>query len=159
MPTFRAKQILGWVYQNGIADPEQMSNLSKLDRQRLAEGMSFLSGRVLAHQQATDGVQKLLVEWDDLPPPRHGEGGGAAGKSTVPAAATGDTASVESSAHALPQLAPSSNPDRQTECVMIPSQDIDDEHPDPSRFTACISSQVGCPVGCRFCASGLGGLR
>jgi len=26
------------------------------------------------------------------------------------------------------------------------------------RFTACISSQVGCPVGCRFCASGLTGL-
>jgi len=26
------------------------------------------------------------------------------------------------------------------------------------RRTACISSQVGCPVGCRFCASGLGGL-
>jgi len=26
------------------------------------------------------------------------------------------------------------------------------------RHTACISSQVGCPVGCRFCASGLGGL-
>lgn len=27
-----------------------------------------------------------------------------------------------------------------------------------ARRTACISSQVGCPVGCRFCASGLGGL-
>jgi 23S rRNA (adenine2503-C2)-methyltransferase len=30
--------------------------------------------------------------------------------------------------------------------------------PEGSRKTACISSQVGCPVGCRFCASGLGGL-
>ena len=39
---------------------------------------------------------------------------------------------------------------RQTECVMIPTE---------SRRTACISSQVGCPVGCRFCASGLGGLE
>ena len=34
-----------------------------------------------------------------------------------------------------------------TECVMIPAD---------RRRTACISSQVGCPVGCRFCASGLG---
>ncbi len=34
-----------------------------------------------------------------------------------------------------------------TECVMIPAE---------NRRTACISSQVGCPVGCRFCASGLG---
>ncbi|MFG0330315.1 MAG: 23S rRNA (adenine(2503)-C(2))-methyltransferase RlmN [Phycisphaerales bacterium] len=40
-------------------------------------------------------------------------------------------------------------PERETECVMIPTDD---------RKTACISSQVGCPVGCRFCASGLGGL-
>lgn len=37
-----------------------------------------------------------------------------------------------------------------SECVMIP---------DRQRRTACISSQVGCPVGCRFCASGLGGLQ
>lgn len=38
---------------------------------------------------------------------------------------------------------------QQTECVLIPSD---------QRRTACISSQIGCPVGCRFCASGLGGL-
>ena len=41
-------------------------------------------------------------------------------------------------------------PPKQTECVMIPSD---------GRRTACISSQVGCPVGCRFCASGLEGLE
>ena len=33
-----------------------------------------------------------------------------------------------------------------TECVMIPDHD---------RRTACVSSQVGCPVGCKFCASGI----
>lgn len=37
-----------------------------------------------------------------------------------------------------------------SECVMIPTE---------RRRTACISSQVGCPMGCRFCASGLGGLQ
>lgn len=31
--------------------------------------------------------------------------------------------------------------------------------PDGPRHTACVSSQVGCPVGCRFCASGLGGVK
>jgi 23S rRNA (adenine2503-C2)-methyltransferase len=31
--------------------------------------------------------------------------------------------------------------------------------PTEERNTACISSQVGCPVGCRFCASGIGGLE
>ena len=37
-----------------------------------------------------------------------------------------------------------------TECVLIP---------DGERRTACISTQVGCPVGCVFCASGLDGLQ
>lgn len=31
--------------------------------------------------------------------------------------------------------------------------------PEARRHTACVSSQVGCPVGCRFCASGLDGLQ
>ncbi len=37
-----------------------------------------------------------------------------------------------------------------SECVLIP---------DGPRRTACISTQVGCPVGCVFCASGLDGLE
>ena len=38
-----------------------------------------------------------------------------------------------------------------TESVMIPAPN------DNRRRTACISTQVGCDVGCRFCASGIGG--
>lgn len=30
--------------------------------------------------------------------------------------------------------------------------------PSPKRITFCLSTQVGCPVGCRFCASGADGL-
>ena len=37
-----------------------------------------------------------------------------------------------------------------SECVLIPEGE---------RRTACISTQVGCPVGCVFCASGLDGLQ
>ncbi|MCP4592917.1 MAG: 23S rRNA (adenine(2503)-C(2))-methyltransferase RlmN [bacterium] len=37
-----------------------------------------------------------------------------------------------------------------TECVSIPADD---------RRTACISTQVGCPVQCSFCASGKEGVR
>ncbi|HUO08678.1 MAG TPA: 23S rRNA (adenine(2503)-C(2))-methyltransferase RlmN [Phycisphaerae bacterium] len=50
-----------------------------------------------------------------------------------------------------------------TECVMIPS---DDDHADDygnttvaHRRTACLSTQVGCPVQCAFCASGMEGLK
>lgn len=39
---------------------------------------------------------------------------------------------------------------RAIECVLIPDQ---------NRLTACISTQVGCGMGCAFCASGLNGLE
>lgn len=40
--------------------------------------------------------------------------------------------------------------DRLVECVSIPTSD---------RHTICVSSQVGCAVGCTFCASGLDGVE
>jgi 23S rRNA (adenine2503-C2)-methyltransferase len=35
------------------------------------------------------------------------------------------------------------------ECVLLPYED---------RVSCCVSSQVGCPMGCTFCATGLGGF-
>jgi len=128
MPRFRAKQILDWVYVKGIANPDQMSNLGKSDRDLLAGEMTFESCDVVAHQRATDETQKLLVEWRD-------------------------TTGADPETDGLRVINPGGDPTRQTECVMIPA-----EGDERSRKTACISSQVGCPVGCRFCASGLGGL-
>lgn len=135
MPAFRAKQILEWVYQHGVADPGAMSNLSKLDRDILSRDMVFLSGEILKHAKASDGTQKQLIQWVDY----------GAAKSP------------------LNVIGPGGDTSLQTECVMIPSIPKDDEDPEaepagPARFTGCISSQVGCPVGCRFCASGLTGL-
>lgn len=125
-----------WVYEKGTIDPERMSNLSKLDRQRVAEGLTFRSGEAIKHQQASDGTQKLLIQWDDW-------------KKTTPEAGREGGVSL---LLAQPGVSDTS---RQTECVMIP---VDGDGDQTSRRTACISSQVGCPVGCRFCASGLGGL-
>lgn len=141
---FIAKQILEWVYQKGVIDPEKMSNLSKLDRQKLAEKMTFLSGETVRHEKASDGVQKLLIEWnerdeetkrprDEVKPEESREDNGAR------------TVSLPHSVSSSPSL----SAPLQTECVLIPTEDRD---------TACISSQVGCPVGCKFCASGIGGL-
>ncbi len=133
---FRAKQLLEWVYAKGVTDPAAMSNHSKADREMLTREMTFLSGATIAHQVATDGTQKLLIEWgtaEDAAP----------AESSIPAAPGSRTV------HLMPVSLAAGDPTRQTECVMIPTED---------RATACISSQVGCPVGCRFCASGLGGL-
>lgn len=149
MPRFRAKQILEWVYLKGVADPERMSNLSKLDRETLAREMVFLSGETVAQRDASDGTRKLLIQWheyDGVVP--MGAQGGPPIRSGTDATDRPDVLASLPIADA-PTPPPAGDPARQTECVMIPAED---------RRTACISSQVGCPVGCRFCASGLGGL-
>jgi 23S rRNA (adenine2503-C2)-methyltransferase len=147
---FRAAQILEWVYQKGVADPARMSNLSKRDRDLIADpasGLTFLSGQTVSHQSATDGTQKLLIQWDEVPPasppltPRHLD-------TSTPSQNGVSLAILPSTPRHVDTSTPP-DPSRQTECVMIPADD---------RNTACISSQVGCPVGCKFCASGIGGL-
>lgn len=132
-PKFRAEQIFDWVYDKQVCDPLKMTNLKPAEREQLAAEMTFLSGDVVSHQVASDGTQKLLVEWAE------GNGHRASGKGK-------DVA--------LPVSGSTGDSTRQTECVMIPAENEDGVE----RRTACISSQVGCPVGCRFCASGLGGL-
>ena len=116
-PAYRADQALQWLYRQHVADPDEMTNLSRADRACLRNQLRMLDGTIVGTQHAADGVRKLLVQW----PP-------------------GDRDA------ALPLADDSS---RQTECVMIPAG---------KRRTACVSSQIGCPVGCTFCASGLGGL-
>ena len=131
LPRFRAKQVMGWVYGKTVADWAAMTNLSAADRGRLAAALTLLHGRILADQVATDGTRKLLVDWSLAP-----EGACGAAGLPVLGQAEGD-------------------PANQTECVMIPATSRESG---ALRRTACISSQVGCPVGCKFCASGLGGL-
>lgn len=122
---FRASQIASWIFEHAKGDTDDWTNLSVRDRKLAEESLAVVSGRTISHQLATDGTQKLLIEWDD----------------------------AEATGASLPILGQAERVDRQTECVMIPSLD-----PSSNRRTACISSQVGCPVGCKFCASGLSGL-
>ncbi|CAN5790531.1 23S rRNA (adenine(2503)-C(2))-methyltransferase RlmN [soil metagenome] len=136
---FRAAQILEWVYQKGIVDPRQMTNLSKWERDLLEKEITFLTGDIVNHQSATDGVQKLLIQWHDP---------------TGAGVAATDDVSVPLAQFGAPQVLADTS--RQTECVMIP---VEYDGTNSPRRTACISSQVGCPVGCKFCASGLGGLE
>ena len=122
LPRRTGGQVLKWVYEKGIVDFAQMSDLSKDARAKLEERFTGLQGSVIRHQVATDDTQKLLIEWG-----------------------ADDDAPAEGSALRIA----GTRTDRQTETVMIPTDD---------RKTACVSSQIGCPVGCKFCASGIGGL-
>lgn len=103
--TFRAKQIVDWLYKKRVVDPALMKNISPGLREKLSEAFICNSSRVIKKQEAEDGTAKLLIELHD-----------------------GET----------------------IEAVVIPAWD--------GRRTFCISTQVGCPVKCRFCASGADGL-
>jgi 23S rRNA (adenine2503-C2)-methyltransferase len=63
---------------------------------------------------------------------------------------TAQTTVHQSSSDGTQKLLLSWPGDANAETVMIPDGD---------RRTACVSSQVGCPVGCKFCASGINGVR
>ncbi len=104
-PSYRVSQLLQWVYERRVTRFDEMTNLPKGLREKLAQHMPVFRSTVARRQESNDGTIKLLLGWPD-----------------------GAT----------------------TECVLIPDRD---------RWTACISTQVGCPVGCLFCASGLDGLE
>ena len=127
LPRYLGDQVLRWVYQRGVTDPELMTDVSRRARSILAEGIRFGDAIPITDRLASDGTRKLLLGWPESERTRRIE----------PEVGT-----------SLPVM--QEEPSRQTECVMIPSD---------QRRTACISSQVGCPVGCRFCASGLEGLE
>ncbi len=151
-------------------------------------GIVFRSGTVAAHQKASDGTQKLLIGWEEGMADsgwRMADGGGAIAdlgsritdRESGAASASNPTLPTPHSslitAHSAPTLpilngnsAPAGARPPETECVMIPyGEEVFAAMGKPppedvkERRTACISSQVGCPVGCRFCASGIGGLE
>ena len=102
---FQARSLVQWVWQRGLLDLDEASDLPKALRQALAERFVGSGLEVVARSSAGDGTSKLLLRLHD-------------GESV--------------------------------EMVLIPEGD---------RTTLCISSQVGCPVACVFCASGLLGVR
>jgi 23S rRNA (adenine2503-C2)-methyltransferase len=113
-PSYRARQILAWVFQHRVLDFADMTDLPAALRDRLEGEFSILEARELDCSTATDGTAKTLLQWPD-----------------------GAT----------------------TETVMIPSEDRRPGRPRRLRRTVCLSTQVGCDVGCRFCASGIGGAQ
>ena len=105
-PKFRAKQLLQWIREKLLIEPEKMLNLPETLRQKVKEHFFAPSMSVAEVASSADGVSKLLLELHD------GE---------------------------------------HIEMAIIPAGD--------GRVTFCLSTQVGCPVGCRFCASGKNGLK
>jgi 23S rRNA (adenine2503-C2)-methyltransferase len=59
---FRATQLLKWIYQEGVEDFAQMSNLSKSLRNYLTEHCILGAPEIVLEQNASDGTRKWLLQ-------------------------------------------------------------------------------------------------
>lgn len=62
---FRASQVLKWIHQKGVDDFEQMTNLGKALRTRLAEISDIRMPEVVTAQHSADGTRKWLLRLED----------------------------------------------------------------------------------------------
>jgi 23S rRNA (adenine2503-C2)-methyltransferase len=127
---YRAGQVRRWLFERRAREFREMTDLPQGLRDELAGEFTLWTTQIARHTQAEDGTEKLLLTLAD---------GG------------------------------------QVECVLLRentntplpltegqgegSSGSHDRHSPPgARRTICISTQVGCGMGCVFCASGLDGL-
>ncbi|MEE9303767.1 MAG: 23S rRNA (adenine(2503)-C(2))-methyltransferase RlmN [Thiotrichaceae bacterium] len=62
---FRAVQLIKWIHQQGVADFDKMSNLSKSLRTDLQQIAEIRAPEVVTEQQSSDGTCKWLLRLDD----------------------------------------------------------------------------------------------
>ena len=63
--SFRAKQILKWIYRSGLRDFEPMTDLPIPLRIRLAEKTRIGRPEIIAAEKSSDGATKLVLELED----------------------------------------------------------------------------------------------
>lgn len=102
---FRAGQVFDWLYVKRVDSFEEMSNLSKGLREKLASSFSLDVLKEITRQESADGTIKFLFSLHD--------------------------------GHAIE--------------TVIMRHDYGN--------SVCVTTQVGCRIGCTFCASTLGGLK
>ena len=59
---FRAKQLLNWIFEQRILDPDKMSNISLSLREALKESFSHALPQIVSKLDADDGATKLLLK-------------------------------------------------------------------------------------------------
>ena len=63
--SFRAQQVLKWIYHQGIVDFQSMTNLSKALRENLELNACIRLPKIISEQKSEDGTRNWLVEIDD----------------------------------------------------------------------------------------------
>ena len=62
--SFRAAQVLKWIYQHGITDFSEMTTLSKSLRDKLSDIAQIKLHRIISEQKSEDGTRKWLLQLD-----------------------------------------------------------------------------------------------
>ena len=117
-PSFRAKQIYGWIYQKYVNSFDEMKNLPKDLRNKLEDEYILSPLKIIAKEKSSDGSIKYLFGL------RNG---------------------------------------LSMEAVLLPMKkeirDAEGNITQSSKYTICISSQVGCKIGCAFCLTAKEGFK
>ncbi|HWL87592.1 MAG TPA: 23S rRNA (adenine(2503)-C(2))-methyltransferase RlmN [Polyangiaceae bacterium] len=141
---FHAKQIFRWIHARGVLDPSKMTDLPASMREALAgEGLGEVVS-IDTERRADDQTRKILVKLRD----------GATIETVLIPNVTGGKSRLP-------------NPVEQDADAAAAVDDEEEEigngHGESdqgiARVTQCISTQVGCAMGCVFCASGQAGLK
>jgi len=139
--TFHGRQVFKWLHVRGVMDARAMTDLPSGLRGSLASlGMDAVA-RITLERRAADDTRKLLVE--------------LAGGATVETVLIPNVTKGKSH---LPSPVPSSE-DADAAAADDEDDAEDAPHDEVARVTQCISTQVGCAMGCIFCASGVAGLK
>ena len=65
-PRYRAQQLIKWIHQHRVTDFAQMSNLSKVLREKLQACAEISLPNVMYHNTAKDGTAKWLLKFPDV---------------------------------------------------------------------------------------------
>ena len=60
--SFRAKQVMQWIHQYGVVDFSEMTNISKVLREKLANECEIILPSIIADKLSVDGTRKWLLD-------------------------------------------------------------------------------------------------
>ena len=149
---YHARQLFRWLQARGVVDVDRMTDLPKALRAKLA-ALPFHRTAAAAHvRRSLDGTRKILISLAD----------GATETVLIPGV-SGNRGVLPSPLEAVGDAdVAAAEDDDETETDAEPggANDGEDRGRDEGvRVTQCVSTQVGCAMGCVFCASGVAGLK
>jgi 23S rRNA (adenine2503-C2)-methyltransferase len=138
---FRAQQIFKWIHARGVLDPNEMTDLAEPLRNWLTEeGVHRVAESAGVHR-SSDATRKILLRLTD----------GATIETVIIPANKGNEADAD--------LAAAGDEEEEATATATATTTATATATTTERVTQCISTQVGCAMGCVFCASGVAGLK